>query len=35
MDIGGGVMNNMEDYMSYSDISALEKKWDGELKEVV
>ena len=34
LDIRGGVPKKTEDYMPSSDIYALEKKWEGELKEV-
>ena len=34
LDIGGGFTTNMEDYTPYLDIAALDKKWEGELREV-
>ena len=34
LEIRGGVPTKTEKYMPSSDISALEKKWEGELKEV-
>ena len=33
LEIRGRVPTKTEDYMPSSDISALEKKWEGELKE--